>query len=160
MGPSTLNSLSIKLLSNQQCKMPKSLLRSSGSHRLISTWCLISHQPKCNLGVVKFHNEELYVKFQAHFSIAFSSPGSWPHKSYASLTSKFYVLTLPHCQKPQAVSFCSVSIPHNIIWQMHLFVRLKKGFTREMTFKLRHKEKKVNWSLRAGNAVAETLVGG
>lgn len=68
-------------LSNQQCKMPKSLLRSSGSHRLISTWCLISHQPKCNLGVVKFHNEELYVEFQAHFSIAFSSTGSWPHKS-------------------------------------------------------------------------------
>lgn len=40
---------------------------------------------------------------------------------------------------------------------MHLFVRLKKSFTGEMTFKLRHEGKKgINWSLRVGNAVAET----
>lgn len=34
---------------------------------------------------------------------------------------------LPHWQKPYAVSFCSISIPHEIIWQMHLFLRHKEG---------------------------------
>ena len=125
--------------------MPKSLLRSSSSHKLISSWCLISHKPMCNLEIVKFHNEKLYIEFQAHCSIVFvflfplqylgltSLRHLWPQSS---------MYTVHHYKKPQVLSFCSVSTSHNIIWQMHLFVRLKKSFTGKMTFKLRHERKK------------------
>lgn len=145
MGPLYLKQRIYQTLWNQCCKMPKSLLRSSSSHKLIYTWCLISHKPMCNLEVVKFHNEKLYIEFQAHWSIGFVF--LFP-RQYRGLTSLRHLwpqssmYTPPHYQKPQVVSFCSVSTSHNIIWQMHLFVRLKKSFTGEMTFKLRHEGKK------------------
>lgn len=95
----------------------------------------MSHQPTCNLEVIRFLKEKWHVGFQTHVSTVLALQDlDLTNLSCLGISDlKLLVLTLPHCQNPHTVAFFSFSVPVGIVWQMHLSVRLREGLIEEMT---------------------------